>query len=254
MATWSISVSNALHAYSLSCRRKIVSRSSPTRARSSGSLMPRPSRSAPRRGCRSCPREGCGGPRRRPRPIWSRGKTAESGGTTFAVDDRLVGRPRLAVVGEVRALDGLELHPQVAVVVLDHVAAGRRAGDDRAAALGHEHARAHGRASRVLEDDVGVVADQGADVLAEAAPLGLVLGVLVLPEPVVAARAVDDVLAAQLDATSRPCSALDTTPIGVPPALRTCWTAKEPMPPEAPQISTLSPWVIGAPLRETSMR
>ena len=48
--------------------------------------------------------------------------------------------------------------------------------------------------------------------------------------------------------------ALETTPIGVPPQLRTCWTAKEPMPPDAPQISTLSPWVTGAPWRETSIR
>ena len=50
-----------------------------------------------------------------------------------AAVDELVGLPRLAVVGEVRADDALEVHPQVAVVVLVHVARGRRARDDRAA-------------------------------------------------------------------------------------------------------------------------
>ena len=149
---------------------RCVRRCSPTRARSSGSLTPRPSR---RRDAQDADLalvtvvvDLVGGladllereDRRQRRH-------------DLAVDDRLVGRPRLAVVREVRALDGLELHPQVPVVVLDHVAARRRAGDDRAAALGHEDARAHRGAARVLEDDVGVVADQGADVLAEPAPL-----------------------------------------------------------------------------------
>ena len=49
-------------------------------------------------------------------------------------------------------------------------------------------------------------------------------------------------------------ASLETTPTGVPPEFKTCWTAKEPRPPEAPQTSTTSPWVTGAPLRETSMR
>ena len=106
--------------------------------------------------------------------------------------DQLVGVPGLAVVGEVGALDGLELHPQVAVVVLDHVARGGRTGDDDAAPLGGEDRGPHGLAARVLEDDVGVVAHQGPDVLAQPAPLRLVLGVLVLPEPVAGRLAVDD--------------------------------------------------------------
>ena len=42
--------------------------------------------------------------------------------------------------------------------------------------------------------------------------------------------------------------------MGVPPELRTCWTANEPIPPDAPQTSTLSPWVTGAPFLDTSMR
>ena len=46
----------------------------------------------------------------------------------------------------------------------------------------------------------------------------------------------------------------ETTPTGVPPPLRTYCTAKLPRPPLAPHTSTLSPWVIGAPLCETSMR
>ena len=43
----------------------------------------------------------------------------------------------------------------------------------------------------MLEHDVGVVADERADLLAEAAPLALVLGVLVGPELVVLGAAVD---------------------------------------------------------------
>src|SRR5439155_5167637 len=93
-----------------------------------------------------------------------------------------IGLRRLLVVGEVAGLDRLELHPQVAVVVLDHVAARRRARDDRAATLGHEHRRPHRLAPGMLEHDVGIVAGQLADALAEAAPLALVLRVLVLPE------------------------------------------------------------------------
>ena len=66
-------------------------------------------------------------------------------------------RDSLLVVGEVRRDDALQLHPQVAVVVLDHVAAGSGAGDDLAAALGDEHRGAHRRTARVLEHDVGAV-------------------------------------------------------------------------------------------------
>src|SRR3954470_21634656 len=48
--------------------------------------------------------------------------------------------------------------------------------------------------------------------------------------------------------------ALDTTQIGVAPAARASWVADEPRPPLAPQISTLSPCFIAAPLAETSWR
>jgi hypothetical protein len=43
-------------------------------------------------------------------------------GLDAALGDQLVGRPRLGIVGEVRRHDALELHPEVPVVVLDHVA------------------------------------------------------------------------------------------------------------------------------------
>src|SRR2546430_11327724 len=93
-----------------------------------------------------------------------------------------VGVPRLAVVREVAALERLEHHPEVPVVVLDRVSRGCRARDDHPSPLAHEHGRAHRLAPRVLEHDVGVGARELADLLAEAAPLAGILGVLVLPE------------------------------------------------------------------------
>src|SRR5581483_10315825 len=119
-------------------------------------------------------------------------------GLDLALADEAVGLPGLPVVGEVAALDGLEAHPQVPVVVLDHVARRGGAGDDRAAPAGHEDRGAHGVAAGVLEDDVGVAAGQLPDAAAEAAPLGRVLGALVLPETVALGLAVDDVLDAEL--------------------------------------------------------
>src|SRR5680860_1527215 len=106
--------------------------------------------------------------------------------------------PRLAVVGEVTALQRLEVHPEVPVVVLDHEAARRRAGDDHPAAFGHEHRRTHRGAPRVLEDDVGVGAGELADLLAETAPLGRVLLAGVVPERVALGPAVDDVFDAHV--------------------------------------------------------
>ncbi len=120
-------------------------------------------------------------------------------GLDLAQGDQPVGLPRLLVVGEVARLDPLELHPEVAVVVLDHVAAGGRAGDDRAAPLGHEHRRPHGLAARGARTRCrGPRPRAPGSSLPEAAPLGLVLGVLVLPEPVVLGPPVDDGLAPQL--------------------------------------------------------
>ncbi len=99
--------------------------------------------------------------------------------------DQPVGLPRLLVVGEVAADDPLEVHPEVAVVVLVQEAARGGAGDDGAAALGDVDAGAERLPAGVLEDDVRVLAaGQLADPLAEAAPLVRVLGLLVLPEPV----------------------------------------------------------------------
>src|SRR5215207_5619857 len=66
------------------------------------------------------------------------------GRVDLAEGDEAVGLPRLPVVGEVAADDPLEVHPEVAVVVLVLIAAGRGAGDDGAAALGHVDARAEG--------------------------------------------------------------------------------------------------------------
>src|SRR5680860_1517452 len=119
------------------------------------------------------------------------------GGVDHALGDEAVGLPGLAVVGEVRADDPLEVHPQVAVVVLVHVTAGRGAGDDRAALSRGEHRGPEGLPAGVLEDDVDVLtAGELADVLAEATPLLGVLGVLVLPELVAGLGAVDDQLGA----------------------------------------------------------
>src|SRR3954453_11067015 len=74
-----------------------------------------------------------------------------------ALADELVGRPRLVVVGEVGGDEALELHPEVPVVELHHVAGRGGARHHRAAPLAHEDRRAHGSAARVLEDDVWVV-------------------------------------------------------------------------------------------------
>ncbi len=63
-----------------------------------------------------------------------------------------------------------EVHPQVAVVVLVHVAAGGGAGGDRAALAGDVDRGAEGLAAGVLEDDVDVLAaGELADLGAQAA-------------------------------------------------------------------------------------
>ena len=46
----------------------------------------------------------------------------------------------------------------------------------------------------------------------------------------------------------------DTTPTGVPPPFNTYWHAYAPMPPLAPQISTVWPWVICEPCGLTIIR
>ena len=100
--------------------------------------------------------------------------------------------PRLAVVREVATLQRLQVHPEVAVVVLDLEPRRGRARDDHAAALGDEHRRAHRRAARVFEHDVDVAPDEAADLLAEPQPLGRVLfGVVGVPELVVLGAPVD---------------------------------------------------------------
>ncbi len=162
MATWSISVSSdAVPSAHAPCRRNRVMRSSPDRRpQGSGSSMPRPSAGARQRtpilpSCRL--RWTCSG---RLAHLAQRvdGRQRRQ---DLALAHQPVGVPGLAVVGEVRALDGLELHPEVAVVVLDHVARGGGAGDDGARPLAGEDRGPHGLATRVLEDDVGVVARPG---------------------------------------------------------------------------------------------
>ena len=104
----------------------------------------------------------------------------------------------------------------------------------------------------MLEDDVGILTDQVADVLAEASPFALVVGVLVLPELVLAGSTVDH----RVDShrvEDRALSGDDTTHTGIPPPLRTYCAAYAPIPPVAPQISTTSPCFIAAPFLDTSI-
>ena len=70
-------------------------------------------------------------------------KDRREGWNNFAVIDRLIGVPRFAVVRKVRSLNRLELHPEVAVVVLNHVTRGRGAGHDGAATLGDKDTGPH---------------------------------------------------------------------------------------------------------------
>ncbi len=111
--------------------------------------------------------------------------------------DQSVGLPRLAVVREVRSDHALEVHPQIAVVIGVQEAAGGGAGHDRPAAPGDVDGGAEGLPPGMLEDDVGVLAaGEFPDLLAEALPFLRVLGVLVLPEPVVLLGPVDHQLGA----------------------------------------------------------
>ena len=91
--------------------------------------------------------------------------------------------------------------------------------------LAREDRRPHGLAPGVLEDDVDVLTDQAPDVLAQTPPLGLVLGVLVLPEPVVGRLAVDHRLDPEVVEELHLRGGEDTTPTGVPPPFSTYWTA-----------------------------
>src|SRR4051794_11137965 len=85
--------------------------------------------------------------------------------------DQLVGLQALIGVGEVRPDDLLLLHPQVAHVEVEVEAGGARADDDLAERLDRQHRRRERRGADVLEDDVGVGAEDLADALAEAARL-----------------------------------------------------------------------------------
>ena len=159
------------------------------------------------------------------------------------VDPRLahepVRFPRLAVVREVAALQRLEVHPEVAVVVLDLEARRRRARDDHAAALGDEHRRAHRRAARVFEHDVDVAADRARGSSCRTAATR--------PGPARCRRrsrtcsprpAGRSPLRSPSSRSSSARFSDDTTPTGVPPPFFTYCTAYAPMPPVAPHTST----------------
>ena len=221
----------------------MVRRSAPTRSRSSGSLTPRPSRSASAEDADLALVTVVVHLDRPPRRVASSAKTADSGGTTLPSMMRLVGRPRLAVVGEVRALDRLELHPEVTVVVLDHVATRRRARHDRArrawrrrrsrpwssARDARRRCRGPRRPGRGCPCPDGATRSRPGCARPSRSGSPFARGRSRAHSPARAA--------------SRPCSRSTRRRWACRPELRTCWTAKEPMPPDAPQMSTLSPWV-----------
>src|ERR1700710_14946 len=93
-------------------------------------------------------------------------------GTDLGLADEVVGLRALPRVGEVRADDLLLAHPQVANVEVEIEARRRAADDDLAERLDDEHARRERRLADVLEHDVGRVAEDLLDALAEAARLG----------------------------------------------------------------------------------
>src|SRR4051794_4392814 len=115
-----------------------------------------------------------------------------------ALGDEPVRLPRFAVVGEVAGDDPLEVHPEVAVVVLVHVPGRRGAGGDGPALARDVDRRAEGLAARVLEDDVDVLATgELTNLLAQALPfLGVLLGAVLVPELPVLLGPVDDELGA----------------------------------------------------------
>src|SRR6185437_725216 len=84
-----------------------------------------------------------------------------------------VGLARLQQIGEVRALNALLAHPDIARVEGDVVAGGAGAEDDHAAALHDEAGDGEGLLARMLEDEIDVVALAGdiPDRLAELAAL-----------------------------------------------------------------------------------
>src|SRR5205823_2974149 len=71
----------------------------------------------------------------------------------LALNHEIVERVGLLVVREVRALEPLLAHPEVAEVDDRVVAAGARADHDHAAGIAHEDARRNGRLAGVLEHD-----------------------------------------------------------------------------------------------------
>ena len=147
--------------------------------------------------------------------------------------------PRLAVVREVTALERLEVHPEVAVVVLDLEPRRGRARDDRPAPLGDEHRRAHRRAARVLEHDVDVAADRARGSSCRTATTR--------PGPArcrrrsrtcSSRRAGRSRRRTRARAAGRRASPTTRHRPGVPPPLFTYCTAYAPIPPVAPHTST----------------
>src|SRR5207244_5644061 len=109
--------------------------------------------------------------------------------------------PGLAVVGEMRADYSLEVHPEVTVVKFVHVARGRGARHDGAAAFCYVDTCAERLATRMFEDDVGILAPgELTDLGAESLPFARILGVGVFPEFVTLGGPIDDQLGTHLAA------------------------------------------------------
>src|SRR5438552_8050235 len=119
--------------------------------------------------------------------------------------DQVVQRLRLLVVGEVRALEALLAHPEVAEVGDRGVAARAGADDDHAARVADEDRGRHGVLARVLEDDAGAPAlahhlpEGGAEGARALQPLAVPLRVLPVRRhaPVGGLLAVDAALGAE---------------------------------------------------------
>src|SRR2546427_2492688 len=119
--------------------------------------------------------------------------------------DEVVQRARLVVVREVRPLETLLAHPQVAEIGDRVVARRSGADDDHAPGVAHEDRRRHGVLTRVLEDEPRVLAlaedlpERGAERARALQPFGVPGGVLPVRQhaPVRELLAVDATLGAE---------------------------------------------------------
>ena len=119
-----------------------------------------------------------------------------------ALGNEAIGFVGLAIVGKVRTDQALEAHPEKTIVKLKHEATGGCTSHHGAAFFHHIHRCTKRAAPRVLEHDVGVFADECANIATKAAPLTFVVSVVVVPELVVGFRAIDDRFTAHLTQNS----------------------------------------------------